>query len=100
MDVIFNCPKCGQELAVDSTGIGEEISCPSCSEKITIPEDAQPAPPDAEAATTPNAPATGDAAAPRWGTGGTNAIAASAAAREPKHLKVPVRDKPSEKLIA
>ena len=29
-----------------------------------------------------------------------NAIAASAAAKVEKHLKVPVRDKPSEKLIA
>ena len=37
MDVIFNCPKCEQELAVDSTGAGTEINCPSCGESIVIP---------------------------------------------------------------
>src|ERR1022692_2399217 len=37
MDVIFNCPKCEQELAVDSTGAGTEIECPSCGETIVIP---------------------------------------------------------------
>ena len=37
MDVIFNCPKCEQELAVDSTGAGTEIDCPSCGETIVIP---------------------------------------------------------------
>jgi DNA-directed RNA polymerase subunit RPC12/RpoP len=97
MDVIFNCPKCGQELAVDATGIGEEISCPSCSQKITIPESAKPAPETDEAATEP---AEGEAAAPRWGGAAVNAIASSAAAKEQKHLKVPVHNKPAEKLIA
>ncbi len=38
MDVIFNCPKCDQELAVDSSGAGSEINCPSCGQAITIPE--------------------------------------------------------------
>ena len=38
MDVIFNCPKCEQELAVDSSGAGTEIECPSCGESIVIPE--------------------------------------------------------------
>ena len=37
MDVIFNCPKCEQELAVDSTGAGTEINCPACGETIVIP---------------------------------------------------------------
>src|SRR6266446_5351912 len=37
MDVIFNCPKCEQELAVDSAGAGAEINCPSCGEAIIIP---------------------------------------------------------------
>ena len=44
MDIIFNCPKCEQELAVDSTGAGSEINCPSCSEKIVIPAAAAAAP--------------------------------------------------------
>ena len=38
MDVIFNCPKCEQELAVDSSGSGSPINCPSCGAAITIPE--------------------------------------------------------------
>ncbi|HOW79905.1 MAG TPA: hypothetical protein PK406_10715, partial [Verrucomicrobiota bacterium] len=38
MDVIFNCPKCEQELAVDSAGAGTEIPCPSCGEPLVIPE--------------------------------------------------------------
>ena len=38
MDIIFDCPKCEQELAVDSSGAGSEINCPSCGEKIVIPQ--------------------------------------------------------------
>ena len=38
MDVIFSCPKCEQELAVDSSGAGSEINCPSCGEPIVIPQ--------------------------------------------------------------
>ena len=37
MDIVFNCPHCEQELAVDSSGAGSEIQCPSCGEKIMIP---------------------------------------------------------------
>ena len=29
MDIVFNCPNCDQELAVDSTGAGSNIECPS-----------------------------------------------------------------------
>jgi DNA-directed RNA polymerase subunit RPC12/RpoP len=84
MDIVFNCPKCQQELAVDATGAGQEISCPECGEKIMIPEPGTP----------------GETPEARWGGQAVNAIAASAAAKVEKHLKVPVRDKPSEKLIA
>ena len=38
MDIIFNCPKCDQELEVDSSGAGSEIDCPNCSESIEIPQ--------------------------------------------------------------
>ena len=37
MDIVFNCPNCDQELAVDSSGAGTSIECPSCHETITIP---------------------------------------------------------------
>jgi DNA-directed RNA polymerase subunit RPC12/RpoP len=91
MDLIFNCPKCGQELEVDASGVGEEINCPACGKKISIPAA------DSEGVKTK---ASGDpAAAPSWGAPSVNAIAASAAAKESKHLKVPLHNKPSEKLV-
>ena len=79
MDIIFNCPKCEQELAVDSTGSGSEINCPSCSEKIVIP--AAPAAPAAgSVASTTNDPTKMAA----------STIHTSAAAKVEMHLKVPV----------
>jgi DNA-directed RNA polymerase subunit RPC12/RpoP len=94
MDLIFNCPKCGQELAVDATGAGEEIDCPNCSETIRIPE--------------PNSPLVKTSASPlpeglADGSQEPNivsAIAASAAAKVKMNLKVPVTNKPPVKLIA
>jgi hypothetical protein len=91
MDVIFNCPKCDQELAVDSSGAGSEINCPACGELITIPEpevvSARPGvpPPVAEA--------------PRLAANPVNAMASSAAAKVEMHLKV-ASNKASERLIA
>jgi DNA-directed RNA polymerase subunit RPC12/RpoP len=90
MDIIFNCPHCEQELAVDNSGAGSEIQCPSCGEKILIP-----------AAATPPAPES----APEGAAGVSHqsaghSIASSAAAKIEMHLKVPVRDKPGEVLIA
>ena len=38
MEIIFNCPNCDQELAVDSQGAGSQIPCPTCGETITIPD--------------------------------------------------------------
>jgi len=90
MDVIFNCPKCEQELAVDSTGAGTEISCPSCGETIVIP--------------TPElvvnrAGVEGASTAPRVEVHPINPIASSAAAKVEMHLRVPVRQTPTESLI-
>jgi len=85
MDIIFNCPKCEQELAVDSSGAGSEINCPSCSEKIVIPRTAKPAPMAAQAPHDPAHP--------------VNPMASSAAAKVEMHLKVPVHDKPTASLI-
>jgi len=85
MDIIFNCPKCEQELAVDSAGAGSEISCPACSEKIVIPAAPKPKP------VVPVVPH--DPAHP------VNPISSSAAAKVEMHLKVPVHDKPTASLI-
>jgi DNA-directed RNA polymerase subunit RPC12/RpoP len=86
MDIIFNCPKCDQELAVDSAGAGSEINCPTCGEKIVVPQAPSHVP--------------GSNIAGRDAAHPVNPIASSAAARVEMHLKVPVRDKPSESLIA
>lgn len=86
MDIIFNCPNCDQELAVDQSGAGTEIECPSCGETITIPASGK--------VTTGDLP---PVAPPPGGT--VSPIAASAAAKVPLHLKVPVRDTPGEILI-
>lgn len=86
MDIIFNCPKCEQELAVDSAGAGSEITCPSCSEKIVIPAAGR-----ASSSALPTQPH--DPTLP------SNPIASSAAAKVEMHLKVPVHNKAPESLI-
>ncbi len=91
MDVIFNCPKCEQELAVDSSGAGTEIECPSCGESIVIPEPQSVVPRPAVAAA--ESPAARIEAHP------INAIASSAAAKVEMHLRVP-SNKTAESLIA
>ncbi len=90
MDVIFNCPKCEQELAVDSTGAGTEINCPSCGEPIVIPA------PElvANRAGLDNTPG-----APRVEVHPINPIASSAAAKVEMHLRVPDHKTPTERLI-
>jgi hypothetical protein len=87
MEIIFNCPNCGQELAVDSAGAGSELPCPTCGETLTIPEKTTKDVP---------APAAEEPHAPRLAP---SAMASSAAAKVEFHLKVPVHDKPGESLI-
>ena len=91
MDVIFNCPKCEQELAVESTGAGTEISCPSCGETIVIPT------PELVVNRTG---VEGAGGAPRVEVHPINAIASSAAAKIEMHLRVPDHKTPTESLIA
>jgi DNA-directed RNA polymerase subunit RPC12/RpoP len=94
MDIIFNCPKCEQELEVDSAGAGTEIDCPSCGEKILIP------PPDAKGTRTGTDAPADTAHAAAGGANPLSAMSTSAAAKIEMHLKVPVHDKPAESLIA
>src|ERR1043166_4792683 len=65
MDLVFRCPNCEQELAVEPSGAGTEITCPSCHNPITVPE------------------------ANLQNIRTLNPIAASAAAKEEKHFTVP-----------
>ena len=88
MDIVFDCPNCDQELAVDSSGAGTEIECPSCGELITIPTESTKTASGLPAAELPT-------------PGGiVSTINLSAAAKVEKHLKVPVHSKPGEPLIA
>lgn len=89
MDLVFNCPNCEQELAVDSTAAGEEFDCPNCKEQITVPE----APPTPTHATPPAA------GQPHIQVNPVNPISTSAAAKEEKHLKVPILAKTGDSLI-
>jgi hypothetical protein len=89
MDLIFNCPKCEQELAVDSSGAGSDINCPACGETLTIPEPESILP----RAVSDNAPG------PRIEVHPVNPMASSAAAKVEMHLRVP-SNKTVESLIA
>ena len=91
MDIIFNCPKCEQELEVDATGAGSEIDCPSCGETIRIPY--------AGSKGTRTSGSDSSSSIPVSTASPVNPIATSAAAKIEKHLKVPVRAT-SESLIA
>ena len=84
MDIVFNCPNCEQELAVDQTGAGSQIDCPACNQSITIPATGK--------VTTGPLPAV---TPPPSGPTPTS----SPAAKVSLNLKVPVRDKPSEVLV-
>lgn len=90
MDVIFNCPKCEQELAVDSSGAGSEITCPACGEAITIP---------APETVVPRPGLDGGSGVPRFEVHPVNPMASSAAAKVEMHLKVPMHSTPAASLI-
>lgn len=96
MDIIFNCPKCNQELEVDVIGAGSEIDCPNCEERIVIPHTGTPGTRVIGADSSDKIP-TGTA---QGQPGAVSAIASSAAARVEMHLKVPVRSEPTQSLIA
>lgn len=91
MDIIFRCPKCEQELAVDSSGAGNEIDCPACGETIVIPAQSS--------GSAPMSGGTPDPALPEELHQPINAIASSAAAKVEMHLKVPTTEKPTASLI-
>lgn len=92
MDIVFNCPNCKQELAVEDSAIGQEIECPSCREVQLVP--------DPKTLTKPKE--TAPAANP---VGQTTAEAltlqstAAHSAHKPRGLSVPQHSAPSEILI-
>jgi hypothetical protein len=76
MDVTFPCTSCNQILEADAALADTQIQCPTCGVTLTIPH------PDLHNVKV------------------LNPIATSAAAREEKHFTVPVREGPSEILVA
>lgn len=90
MDIIFDCPKCEQELEVDSSGAGTEINCPACGTSIVIPKPGTPGTRTATESAGEGGPS---------GVHPVNPIASSAAAKIEMHLKVPVRAHHTESLI-
>jgi predicted RNA-binding Zn-ribbon protein involved in translation (DUF1610 family) len=44
-DIKFNCPQCGQHLAVDATGAGTTVACPQCGQAIIVPRAVAPCKP-------------------------------------------------------
>jgi DNA-directed RNA polymerase subunit RPC12/RpoP len=86
MDIIFNCPNCDQELAVDAEGSGSQINCPACGQRLTIPSP--------EKTTTDSLPLV-----PPPVNAPTGTQPAAAAPKKELRLKVPVRDTPGEVLI-
>ncbi len=37
-DIVFDCPHCGGELAIDRDGAGMEVNCAHCGVILTVPE--------------------------------------------------------------
>lgn len=34
----FECPQCGQRLAVETMHQGQAVKCPNCGQDLTVPE--------------------------------------------------------------
>jgi predicted RNA-binding Zn-ribbon protein involved in translation (DUF1610 family) len=37
-DIVFDCPHCGKNLAIDARGAGMDITCPDCQNTIQVPQ--------------------------------------------------------------
>jgi len=104
MDIVFYCTNksCGQELAVDESGAGSEIECPTCGEVLVVPAptpentvDATitPIPTEPAPAPKPELPATKPGGAAK-GASGKIVIP-----KKEKSFSVPVHSGPGEVLI-
>jgi len=98
MDILFNCPHCGQELEVDSEAAGTELNCPTCGEILVVPS--PNAPGVRTSGTPPPQQPPQHAHPPGHEAHVINPIASSAAAKEEKHFHVPIHEKPAESLIS
>lgn len=96
MDILFNCPHCGQELEVDSDAAGTELNCPICNERLVVPSPDTPGVRFANESSPQPHPTHHHTYEPHV----INPIASSAAAKEEKHFHVPIHEKPAESLIS
>ena len=109
MDIVFNCSKCDQELAIDSAETGSKIDCPTCGTTLTVPAATDTnvqvggaAAVEAETTTAPVAQAVPVAqAGPPAIVVATASLAkpAAAPAHEEKHFSVPQRTGPAVPFI-
>jgi len=53
MDIVFDCPRCGQHLSVEERGAGILVNCPGCQEQIEIPRSTGSQPPKVPVRATP-----------------------------------------------
>lgn len=99
MDILFNCPHCGQELEVDSEAASTELNCPTCDERLVVPN---PNAPGVRISGSPPPPPPPPHHAHHHGHEAhvINPIASSAAAKEEKHFQVPIYEKPAESLVS
>jgi len=37
-DIVFECPHCGKSMAIDPRGAGYVITCPECTNQMTVPQ--------------------------------------------------------------
>ncbi len=42
-EIKFDCPACGEGLAIDRRAIGHQVACPFCKDSIMVPEIEEPA---------------------------------------------------------
>ena len=42
MDITFNCEACGQPIAIDESGAGLQVQCPSCDQQLIVPRQQTP----------------------------------------------------------
>ena len=45
MPIRFRCPHCDRKLSISSRQAGSEVSCPSCQERLRVPEGQEPTSP-------------------------------------------------------
>jgi DNA-directed RNA polymerase subunit RPC12/RpoP len=38
MDIVYNCDKCNQQVAIDGAGEGLIVQCPTCGANLTVPK--------------------------------------------------------------